>query len=93
MLQEFPKGIVLHAERVVEDRCDVVLSAQRVLVYWNRNPVQETSAGQQVRVSDFKQKPKKLTISKQGFYVTLGLWSPGHWAVLVFLAAACKMAA
>lgn len=29
MLREFPKGVVLHAERVIEHRRDVVLSADR----------------------------------------------------------------
>lgn len=29
VLQELPKGVVLHAERVVQDRGDVVLSARR----------------------------------------------------------------
>lgn len=34
-----------------------------------------------------------LTISRWGSCVTLGLWSPDHWAVLVFLAAVYKKAA
>lgn len=29
VLQELPEGVVLHAERVVQDRGDVVLSARR----------------------------------------------------------------
>lgn len=36
---------------------------------------------------------KSLTVSRRGSCATLGLWSPSHWAVLVFLAAVCKRAA
>lgn len=78
VLQELPKGVVLYAERVVQDRGDVVLSARRrKRKRRKRKKLQKSQIqGRIRRRSGFFR--RSLTVSRRGSCATRGPLSPGR---------------